>query len=136
MSAARILVARETAQITYGKKGLERVIVHKGVTRVREGHPMLKGHADLFEPLRPHFEVGEAVDDEPVLEPDEPAECAACAARAEAEAAQASEAPSEPEADAPVEPAADAPVETVAANPGQKRVTKPRTPRAPRVKRG
>lgn len=33
------------------------VAIVKGVTRVREGHPILKGREDFFELIEPHFEV-------------------------------------------------------------------------------
>lgn len=36
------------------------VIVQKGVTRVRAGHPLLKGRATLFEPLTVHYDVEQA----------------------------------------------------------------------------
>ena len=49
-----ILVATDSAVILY--EG-ERVPIHKGVTRVREGHPMLKGHEDLFKPIDVHYDI-------------------------------------------------------------------------------
>lgn len=54
---SEILVARETGSILF--EG-ERVIVHKGVTRVRSGHPLLKGHEELFEPITCHWDVEDA----------------------------------------------------------------------------
>lgn len=38
----------------------EMVVVHKGVTRVREGHPMLKAHETLFKPIDVHYDVEQA----------------------------------------------------------------------------
>jgi hypothetical protein len=34
-------------------------------TTVREGHPILEAHPELFAPLVPHFEVDEPAKDEP-----------------------------------------------------------------------
>lgn len=34
-----------------------RVSVRSGVTRVREGHPLLEGRAGMFKPLDAHYEV-------------------------------------------------------------------------------
>lgn len=36
------------------------VTVSKGFTRVREGHPLLRGREHLFEPLTVHYEVEQA----------------------------------------------------------------------------
>ena len=36
------------------------VIVHKGTTRVRAGHPLLKGRESLFEPLTVQYDVEQA----------------------------------------------------------------------------
>lgn len=38
----------------------ERVVVQGGHTRVRDGHPLLKGREQSFEPLEVHFEVEQA----------------------------------------------------------------------------
>jgi hypothetical protein len=54
MANGNILVARETGVLNY--EG-ERVYIHAGVTRVREGHGILKGHEHMFKPLDAHFEV-------------------------------------------------------------------------------
>lgn len=58
-----ILVARETAMFVY--EG-ERVYIHEGVTRVREGHPMLEGREHLFKPIDVHWEIETARSPEPV----------------------------------------------------------------------
>lgn len=59
MSDGKILVARET--FTAELDGSP-VIVHKGVTRVREGHPLLKGREDLFELVDDtvHYDIEQA----------------------------------------------------------------------------
>jgi len=37
-----------------------RYVLHKGVTRVRQGHPVMVGREDLFEPLTVDLEVESA----------------------------------------------------------------------------
>lgn len=53
----RIFVARESFSAELDGAP---VAVVKGQTRVREGHPLLDGRADLFEPVTVHFEVDAA----------------------------------------------------------------------------
>lgn len=53
---AEILVAKETFVTDH--EGAPTVI-HKGVTRVREGHPIATANPDLFEPVNVHFDVVE-----------------------------------------------------------------------------
>ncbi len=48
------------------------VYIHKGVTTVRAGHPLLDRFADLFVPLRPTFEVEPDPDGGPETENAEP----------------------------------------------------------------
>jgi hypothetical protein len=54
MTAPDVYVAKESA--TFDWKG-QPVFLTAGVTTVRAGHPILSGHAHLFEPLRIHFDV-------------------------------------------------------------------------------
>ncbi len=68
MSETDILVCRESAVFQFGG---ERVVVHKGQTRVRAGHPILEGREHLFEPLRVHYDV-ETARQEPVVPPEQP----------------------------------------------------------------
>lgn len=49
-----ILVAKATTQIHYEGK---RLIITAGKTTARQGHPILEQYGDLFEPLRPDFDV-------------------------------------------------------------------------------
>lgn len=57
-----ILVALDSAMIIYTDENGEqqRAYVHKGVTRVREGHPMLEGREELFGPIDVHYDVEQA----------------------------------------------------------------------------
>lgn len=57
MSDREILVARQDGMIVLDG---ERVFIHKGVTRVRAGHPLLEGREDLFEPLSVQYDVEDA----------------------------------------------------------------------------
>lgn len=66
-----ILVCRESAAFTFGG---ERVVIHKGKTRVRVGHPILEGREHLFEPLRVHYDVETARQEPVVPTPAPPAE--------------------------------------------------------------
>lgn len=52
-----ILVANETGMIIVDG---ERYMIHKGVTRVRKGHPMIKGNEALFKPIDVHYDVEQA----------------------------------------------------------------------------
>lgn len=52
-----ILVARQS--FTAELDGVP-VSVVRGVTHVREGHPLLEGREELFEPVTVHFEVNSA----------------------------------------------------------------------------
>jgi hypothetical protein len=54
-----ILVARES--FTTMLDG-ETVTVHAGATRVREGHPLLEGREELFEPLEIQYDIEQATD--------------------------------------------------------------------------
>lgn len=64
-----ILVCRESAAFTFGG---ERIVIHKGKTRVRAGHPILEGREHLFEPITVHYDV-ETARQEPTPPPkDEP----------------------------------------------------------------
>ncbi len=80
-----ILVARQSAVFTHDG---ERIVIHKGQTRVRAGHPIVEGREDLFEPLTVHYDV-ETARQEPVVPT--PAEKAA-AEKAAAEKAAAEKA--------------------------------------------
>ncbi|MFJ9374430.1 histone-like nucleoid-structuring protein Lsr2 [Streptomyces sp. NPDC101455] len=60
MSDRTILVARDSVLAEYDGRPL---YIHKGVTTVREGHPLLDTFGALFEPLTPTFEVKEEPDD-------------------------------------------------------------------------
>jgi hypothetical protein len=48
-----IYVCKESAAFEYGG---DMVVVHKGVTRVRAGHPMLRDHPELFDPIDVHYD--------------------------------------------------------------------------------
>ncbi len=48
-----IYVCNESAAFEYGG---DMVVVHKGVTRVRAGHPMLREHPELFDPIDVHYD--------------------------------------------------------------------------------
>jgi hypothetical protein len=52
-----IFVATDTFQTVIDGK---RVIVRRGVTRVRKGHELLKGREHLFEPIGVHYDVEQA----------------------------------------------------------------------------
>jgi hypothetical protein len=54
MAEGAILVARESVIFAYDGN---QVYIHKGRTTVREGHPVLRGREDLFEPLVPTFDL-------------------------------------------------------------------------------
>jgi len=49
----RILIAKESFSVRY--EGADHGF-QKGVSRVREGHPILRGIEHLFEPLTAHYE--------------------------------------------------------------------------------
>lgn len=54
MAEGRILVARQSVMFDFeGQK----VFLRQGVTTAREGHPVLKGREELWEPLVPTFET-------------------------------------------------------------------------------
>lgn len=46
----------------------ERIVVNRGKTRVREGHPLHKAAPSLFKPLDVHYDV-ETARQEPVIPP-------------------------------------------------------------------
>ena len=54
-----IFVAKETGAVEFDGAP---VMVHKGITRVRQGHLLLKRHPEMFEPidLSVHYEVEQA----------------------------------------------------------------------------
>lgn len=53
----KIFVAVDSAAFEYDG---DMIVVHKGVTRVREGHPMLKEHQELFKPIDVHYDIEQA----------------------------------------------------------------------------
>ncbi|PXY25154.1 hypothetical protein BAY59_24315 [Prauserella coralliicola] len=55
--SAEIFVATESAVLF--AEGRQHVI-HKGSTRIRAGHPLLKRNSHLFKPLDVHFDVEQA----------------------------------------------------------------------------
>lgn len=57
MADGAILVATKNVLTDFDGR---RVILRRGVTTVREGHPLLKGRESLFEPLVPEFELGKS----------------------------------------------------------------------------
>ena len=54
-STGEIFVARETGQASV--EGYGEILFQKGVTRIREGHPILKQLGHLFEPLTVQFDI-------------------------------------------------------------------------------
>lgn len=54
MSDGTIFVAKDSV---LGELEGQPLYIHKGVTTVRAGHPLLAAFGDLFVPLRPTFEV-------------------------------------------------------------------------------
>jgi hypothetical protein len=56
MAQGAVLVARMSAKFTW--EGQE-VFLAEGRTTIREGHPILDDHAELFQPLVPTFETEE-----------------------------------------------------------------------------
>lgn len=70
MTGPDVYVAKESA--TFDFHG-QPIFLTAGVTTVRAGHPILKGHEGLFEPLRIHFDVPRPeADDEPKTAPASP----------------------------------------------------------------
>ncbi len=57
MSEGTILVAKESFCCRY--EGADHSFV-AGTSRVRAGHPILKGIEHLFEPIKPHYEFEQA----------------------------------------------------------------------------
>ncbi|TKG58892.1 Lsr2 family DNA-binding protein [Prauserella endophytica] len=55
--SAQIYVANESAVLYAGG---QQYVVHKGVTRVRDGHPLLKRNSHMFKPLDVHYDVEQA----------------------------------------------------------------------------
>ncbi len=53
MGSDDVFVAKESATFDYNGQP---VFLTAGVTTVRRGHPILRDHAALFEPLRIHFD--------------------------------------------------------------------------------
>lgn len=60
-SEGKIFVATETGQASV--EGYGEVLFTKGVTRVREGHPILKQLGRLFEPLVVQYDLEDATAD-------------------------------------------------------------------------
>lgn len=56
-TSADIYVAKESFTTIF--EGVE-IVVRAGTTRVRAGHPLLKGKAALFEPLEVHYDIEQA----------------------------------------------------------------------------
>lgn len=54
---ADILVPRDTFLVELDGN---RIILHKGVTRVRAGHPLTVGREELFEPIGLDYDVEQA----------------------------------------------------------------------------
>lgn len=54
---ADVYVCKESAAFEWGG---DMVVVNKGVTRVRAGHPMLAAHPELFEEITVHYDVERA----------------------------------------------------------------------------
>jgi hypothetical protein len=52
-----VFVCKESAAFEYDGN---MVVVHKDVTRVRAGHPILAEHPELFEEITVHFDVEQA----------------------------------------------------------------------------
>lgn len=55
--AADVYVCKESAAFEWDG---DMVVVNKGVTRVRAGHPMLAAHPELFEEITVHYDVERA----------------------------------------------------------------------------
>jgi hypothetical protein len=54
---ADVYVCKESAAFEWDG---DMVVVHKDITRVRAGHPILAAHPELFEEITVHFEVEQA----------------------------------------------------------------------------
>ena len=54
-----ILVANTTCMIEHEGR---RVMLRRGITTVRAGHPIAEGHEQLFEPITVHFDRGAPVE--------------------------------------------------------------------------
>lgn len=52
-----VYVCKESGAFEYDG---DMVVVHKGVTRVRAGHPILDAHPELFEEITVHYDVEQA----------------------------------------------------------------------------
>lgn len=52
-----VYVCKESAAFEYNG---DMVVVNKGFTRVRAGHPILREHPELFEPITVHYDVEQA----------------------------------------------------------------------------
>jgi hypothetical protein len=55
--AADVYVCKESGAFEWNG---DMVVVNKGVTRVRAGHPMLAAHPELFEEITVHYDVERA----------------------------------------------------------------------------
>lgn len=55
--AADVYVCKESGAFEWNG---DMVVVNKGVTRVRAGHPMLDAHPELFEEITVHYDVERA----------------------------------------------------------------------------
>jgi len=58
-SEGRIFIAKESFAMNFNGADIS---VIAGSTRVREGHPLLKGPEHLFEPINVHYDVESATD--------------------------------------------------------------------------
>lgn len=56
----QVFVAKESFSTVY--EGAP-IMVSRGVTRVREGHPLLKGREGFFEPITVDYDVEQATDE-------------------------------------------------------------------------
>ena len=96
--AGKIYVARTSALIQLGDGNS--VVLKQGITRVREGHPLLEGRESMFEEIGVHYDVETARQapkaeskPEPKAEPKAEAKAAPAEAKAEAAPAKTTTAP-------------------------------------------
>jgi|SRR5688500_3079016 len=96
--AGKIYIAKQSA-VVFLESG-DRVTLRGGVTRVREGHPLLEGRESMFEEIDVHYDVETArqapkaeAKPEPKAEPKAEAKAAPAEAKAEAVPAKTASAP-------------------------------------------